>query len=388
MQIIDIRSKKDWKLFHQVPHLIYKDDPKWICPLEKDINEILSPETNKIFSHADGKCFVLLDEQNRPVGRIAAFLDHQLKEKLGYTAGGVGFFECINRAEYAYALFDAAAEYLNQFEVQVIDGPINLGERDKFWGLLVKGFDPPLYQENYHPTYYRKFFEDWGFEPYEQILTMKAHIKEVPIQRFRAIAERARNRYPFRTELMKLKNMEKYAHDFASVYNASFQHSPYFQPIEKEQAVKAFRDARPIADPNLLSFTYHEDRPIGFCILLPDINPFFKFLKGRMNILKGLQFLYKLRVAKCKDIKGIAFGIHPDYHKKGVFSLLVQRIYDHPDFMDKYAYFSLATIRSYNEIMVKSTSNLGVKIDRMHYTYRKILDKNLSYEKYKFLPEE
>ena len=47
----------------------------------------------------------------------------------------------------------------------------------------LEGFNEPLYQENYHPEYYRAFFENWGFQPYEQILTFRGKVKEVPIQR-------------------------------------------------------------------------------------------------------------------------------------------------------------------------------------------------------------
>jgi hypothetical protein len=51
-----------------------------------------------------------------------------------------------------------------------MDGPINFGENDNFWGLLVEGFTPPSYGMNYNPPYYKAFFEDYGFETeYEQI---------------------------------------------------------------------------------------------------------------------------------------------------------------------------------------------------------------------------
>ncbi|MDV7390521.1 hypothetical protein RZS08_04165, partial [Arthrospira platensis SPKY1] len=108
------------------------------------------------------------------------------------------------------------------YNAQVIDGPINFGERDKYWGLLVKGFEPPLYQENYNPPYYRAFFENWGFQPYEQIFTFRGKVSEVPIARFRAIAERARRRYPFTVVHPEIRNISKYARDFVEIYNASF----------------------------------------------------------------------------------------------------------------------------------------------------------------------
>lgn len=47
-----------------------------------------------------------------------------------------------------------------------MDGPINFGERDKFWGLLIDGFSEPLYAMNYNPPYYKELFENYGFQIY------------------------------------------------------------------------------------------------------------------------------------------------------------------------------------------------------------------------------
>jgi hypothetical protein len=45
--------------------------------------------------------------------------------------------------------------------VEGMNGPINFGEKDKFWGLLVEGFKNPSYQENYNPSYYQQLFESY-----------------------------------------------------------------------------------------------------------------------------------------------------------------------------------------------------------------------------------
>ena len=43
MKIIEVKDRKTWKLFHKVPQLVYKNDPLWIAPLEKDIRKIFTP---------------------------------------------------------------------------------------------------------------------------------------------------------------------------------------------------------------------------------------------------------------------------------------------------------------------------------------------------------
>jgi hypothetical protein len=55
--------------------------------------------------------------------------------------GGVGFFDCVNDQSAADMLFDVAKHWLLQKGMQAMDGPVNFGERDRWWGLLVKGFE-------------------------------------------------------------------------------------------------------------------------------------------------------------------------------------------------------------------------------------------------------
>ena len=52
-----------------------------------------------------------------------------------------------------------AEAWLNEQGMEAVDGPINFGEKDKFWGLLVDNFDDlPSYGMNYNRPYYRAVF--------------------------------------------------------------------------------------------------------------------------------------------------------------------------------------------------------------------------------------
>lgn len=61
------------------------------------------------------------------------------------------FFECIEGHDYATNLFQAAETYLQKRGIELVDATIDFGSRDCYWVLLVDGFEPPLFQENYHP---------------------------------------------------------------------------------------------------------------------------------------------------------------------------------------------------------------------------------------------
>ena len=48
-----------------------------------------------------------------------------------------------------------------------MDGPINFGEKNKYWGLMVEGSDKhTVYGQNHHLEYYGVLFENFGFKTY------------------------------------------------------------------------------------------------------------------------------------------------------------------------------------------------------------------------------
>lgn len=386
MKTIAVKTASDWKLFHQVARIVYQDDPNWIAPLQGEIQSIFNPEENKAFQTGTAQAFVLMD-QDRLVGRIAAFVDLKRNESSAIREGGIGFFECLPEAAYAKKLFETAEEYLAQYDVQVIDGPINFGQRDKFWGLLVRGFYPALYQENYNPPYYEDFFRENGYIPFEQILTYMGETKVVPLKRLGAIAERLMQRNPMYVKAFSYDEVDRFATDFTEVYNASFGHFEHFNPLKEEVVKKMMEQAKPILDPRLACIAYYDDKPAGFVVLYPDINPLIKHAKGRLNWRTIPTFLWKKRTVKTLKIKGMGFGIHPEYQSKGIFALLIN--YMGTDaVINRYPEMYLATIRAHNHEIRSIYAKLNVNINRVHVGFRKAVDPAIEVKPFEFVEFE
>ena len=155
------------KLFLEFPVHLYKKDPNYIRPLDNDIKEVFDPQKNKAFRFGKAVRWILQDEKHITIGRIAAFVNKKYKNKGDDIAvGGMGFFECINNQAAANKLLHTAQQWLMLQGMEAMDGPINFGERDKWWGLVTKGFMQPLYCMNYNPPYYAALIENYGFLPF------------------------------------------------------------------------------------------------------------------------------------------------------------------------------------------------------------------------------
>ena len=148
MKISRVESRLDENKFIKFASNLYKGDEYWIRPLDKDVSNVFKPETNKAFKKGEVSRWII-EEDGEVLGRIAAFYQkNNMKSDL--NVGGCGFFECINNQKTANLLFDTAKEWLIEKGYNSMDGPINFGERDKWWGCLVEGFQiEPNYQQNY-----------------------------------------------------------------------------------------------------------------------------------------------------------------------------------------------------------------------------------------------
>jgi hypothetical protein len=73
MQLIPVTDSNTAAAFLQVAVQLYRNDPNWIRPLDKDINEVFDKNTNKAFRTGEAVRWILKDDNGRLIGRIAAF---------------------------------------------------------------------------------------------------------------------------------------------------------------------------------------------------------------------------------------------------------------------------------------------------------------------------
>src|ERR1700722_3059267 len=124
MKLAEVKDKKGVKDFTQIPFFIYKNDPNWVPHITQEIEEVFNRDKNPYFTHGDCIRWVLYDDDNKPIGRVAAFINNKTANTFEQPTGGMGFFECINNKEAALMLFDACKNWLTERGMKAMDGPI------------------------------------------------------------------------------------------------------------------------------------------------------------------------------------------------------------------------------------------------------------------------
>jgi len=307
----DTRSLNDWM---RLPWTIYRDDRNWIPHLKQDIEKVFDPAKNKLFKEGQAERWVLYNGGGEPIGRIAAFINPKTAFTEKQPTGGMGFFECINDQAAANILLDAARDWLKERGMEAMDGPINFGDRNMFWGLLIKNFtDPPIYGANYNPPYYKDILENYGFQVWFNQLFFKRSA-EVPAQEvFHRKYQQLADDPLIRMHDSVGRSVEQIAQDFCDVYNAAWVDHENHKPMELSTALKIVKAMRPVMDPRLLIFIRYGEKPIAMFISLPELNEIFRYVNGNMNWLGKLKFLWHKWRGTVKTMSGIVFGVAKEW---------------------------------------------------------------------------
>ncbi|MFZ9878009.1 MAG: hypothetical protein ACO3EG_05550 [Chitinophagaceae bacterium] len=387
MQIVEVRDRKGQKDFLRVNVELFKGEPNYIQPLDKDVEEVFNPQKNKAFRFGEAIRWVLKDERGKLIGRIAAFVNKKYRTKGDrFSVGGVGFFDCINDQQAANLLFDTAKEWLSQKGMGAMDGPINFGERDRWWGLIVEGFQPPLYCMSYSKPYYRTLFEQYGFEVFfNQVcygLDPTRELNKKILDRHKELKKDP----DFKAVHAIKKDLDKFAVDFSIVYNKAWAGHGGLKEISKELAIAMFRKMKPVMDEKIVWFTYYKEEPIAIFLNIPDLNQWFKYLNGKFDLFHKLKFLWVKWTKPNRRFTGIIFGIVPEHQGKGVDAFMINEAKFVVQAMHKYNYYELQWIGDFNPKMINVAEGLGdTYLTRRLITWRYQFDRSLPFERHPIL---
>lgn len=376
MKIIEVNSEAVQKEFILVNAIINKNTPFYIRPLDAEINDIFNPSKNKYYEYGKAIRWVIKNNQGDLIGRIAAFTNTKYVNKgTDYCTGCIGFFDCINDQQAANLLFNTAKQWLQQQGMEAMDGPINFGDRDKYWGLLVDGFDlPPIYGMPFNPKYYEILFEQYGFKNYYNQYWFKMKVDDDLPPKFQERYTKFKAKPEYSARHLDLKQLDKYASDFSTIYNTAWAQHGESKTIEKEEVVKIFKTMKPIIDERVIWFAYYKEEPIAMFINIPDVNQYIKNFNGKFGLLEKIKLFWLKSTMKRKKLLGLVFGVVPKYQALGVDSFLIQECGYMMQHKGWYESYEMGWAGDWNPRMINVYKNLGSQQSRKMITYRYIFD--------------
>ncbi|PSR52789.1 hypothetical protein AHMF7605_04245 [Adhaeribacter arboris] len=376
MQLVEVTTPALAQKFIQVAVDLYKDDPNFIRPLDKDVEQVFDPKQNKFFRHGECTRWLLVNDQGKIIGRVAAFIDKRTASKFEQPTGGMGFFECINDQTAANLLFEQCQTWLTARGMEAMDGPINFGDRDKWWGLLVDEFSPASYATNYNFPYYRQLFEAYGFQVYFKQFTYYRKVMEPLSERYITKAKAIYSHPDYAFRHLERNKLTQYAEDFRKVYNLAWGKHQGVKEMSSAQAMGIMQKLKPILDERIMWFAYYKSEPVGFFISIPELNQLFKYVNGKLDVVGKIKFVYHKWKGSCTRMCGIVFGISPEHQRKGVEAAMIyaSSTYYRSQFNFPYQDIVMNWIGDFNPKMMRVAEQIEAQIFKTHFTYRKLFD--------------
>ena len=368
--ISPVQTKSDWRVFINLPWLLYKGDPNWVPPLKSDMRDTVNPKKNPLMKLGPYQYFIAW-LHGKPVGRIGTGIDEKLNREKKKKEGYITLFESIDDYRVAESLFDCALQWLKERGIRSVTGPQSPSNGDDYRGLLVKGFDSmPVLLNSYNPPYYEGFFDRYGFKKDFDRLAFYYDLSKPVTERFEQRMDLLKKRYNFSVRNLDLKNLDRELVGIQKLLVRSWPEEwPDMVPPGMEEIKDEVNKLLPIADKDFLVVAVDpQGQHVGLAIALPDYNQILKRLNGRLFPIGFIKFLWYKK--KITGARSLILMVDPDYHKKGVSGALYFHMFKNA-LQKGYTYGEGSTIHEFNTKMVNDAVRAGGDLYKIYRIYRK-----------------
>ena len=361
--------------FYTLPWKIYQDDPYWVPPIIGEIRSVFNPEKNAFYKKGETRQYIAF-RRGEPVGRVTAMINHAKDFQTNPHIGGFGFFECINDQEVCNVLLDQVKAWHQSHGIEGMRGPINFGETDRWWGLLVENFtEMPTYGINHNPPYYQDLLKQYGLVKEHDQFSYKLDLEEPPPERLVRIGKRVFQRPNIKIRMVDLDHLDTEAEIIRQIYNTAWQEMDIddffdqFTPLTEETIQQMIGDLKPVLFPAGAWLAFVDDEPASFILTIPDVNQVFRHLSGKLNLFSIPKFLWYKR--EINRLRVVAYGTVKKYRRlgleAGIFVKGIQYIRKH---LPQYSTVIAAWTGEENWLMQRSIEGAGGHLFQKHRTFQ------------------
>ncbi|MBR3043049.1 MAG: hypothetical protein IKI45_00985 [Oscillospiraceae bacterium] len=187
------------------------------------------------------------------------------------TCAYIGFFECIDNADTARCIFDAAEKLAKSLGCDTVIGPVDAS----FWiryRLKTNCFDQPPYTgEPYNLPYYETFFRENGYSVNGEYNSNRygtvpqQFLNRKNVRRLQDFTENGYSICPLEKE-----NFEKSMHEIYRMIITLYFDFQTFSYITEDEFCKMFAAMEHVADYRMVKIAYQNGKAVGFFVTLPN----------------------------------------------------------------------------------------------------------------------
>lgn len=327
VEIREIVSRNDLKEFIHFPLELYRGSPYYVPLLNSTEMFSLSRDKNPAFEHCLARYWMAYKD-GRPVGRIAAILNRLFVQRWEKNYLRFGWLDFIDDTRVSEALFRQVEDWAAELEMEAVHGPLGFSVIDRE-GMLVEGFDQPstaatLYNYPYYPLHMDKL----GYTKDNDWVEFQLDVPEKLVPDFVEISEATRQQYNLHLhEFLNKEELLYHIDQINEVMNSAYDRQYGVVPLSSRQLEAYVDQYFGFMDMEFVPAIMDEnDRLIAFAFTLPSLTSTLQKMGGKDHLLNYLHFLKGLRWNNQADLYHIM--VHPDFRKKGVPIVLVNRVFE------------------------------------------------------------
>ena len=305
LSITEVASRGDMTRFIRLPGELATGDPNWIEPLHFERRRFLNPKTNPFFDHADVKLW-LATRQGKTVGRISAQIDHNMPL---YEGEKVGMFGMLDGEDHDVisALLLSAEGWLREQGAKRVRGPFSLSINHSS-GVLVDGFDtPPQVMMDHNGPQLGPAIERNGYVKARDLLAYHLDVSKGLSDKMRSLATR-----PFKGLNIRPLERKRFVEEIRTVmdiFNDAWGDNWGFVPLTEAETEAMAQELKPILPDEFVQIAEIDGEPVGFIVLLPNINEALRGLNGRLFPFGWARFLWRLKVTGFSSTRVPLMGV-------------------------------------------------------------------------------
>lgn len=317
-------SRTALRPFVMLPLALYRDDERYILPsINQQVDGLLGRH-NALISNGV-QIFLMAYDGERPVGRMLAGIDFRAAQMGGEKRGYLSMFECVEDQQVANALLSAGESFLRLNGIGAVIGPTPTLFDDFGAGLLVEGFDAmPTFLSPYNPPYYEALFEGAGYAKHRDLLSYDMKPDDMHFERYESVLHRAGKRFGYAVESVNLqRDLSEHAKEFSRIIAESTPPEWDALTPTSETLYREFRRIRRLLWPDYAYVARAGQRPVGVLLVIPDVNPLLKGLRGHMFPVGTFRTVFAR--GRVNRVRSVLLYVIPEYQNKGVELVMIHR---------------------------------------------------------------
>lgn len=326
ISVIEVKTTDQLKQFVRFPMDLYKNNPYYVPSFINDEINIWNPAENPALQYSEAKQFLAFKD-NKIVGRIAVIINHKEEKELGIRKVRFGWIDFIDDFEVSKALIDTAINYAKEKNIDKIEGPMGFTNLDKA-GMLTLGFDKLATMIGiYNHEYYPRHLEKLGLTKEKEWVEFELQFPEILPDKIHKFNELISQKYKLR--VLKFKSKEEiieYVDPMFDLLDETYKHLSTYTPISDEQR-KTYKEKyfKLIDKDYIVCVADDADQLIAFAITMPSYSTALQKSGGKLLPFGWWHFL---KAGKKNDRANFyLIGIHPDYQRRGVTSIIFKEIW-------------------------------------------------------------